>query len=1209
MLEKSSRVTPVCSANQSDFSSIGGEVDNTPNPDLRFVLQNPVERVSTRTIFFLRDYCKTTSIYLASQRSSQTSAMSSIPPLPSNFDPFNPSRDIGLFNPSLLCSDAETRQFNDVTSFLRNLEHCQRLYRYRRTKLLEYMLWALNGPAWEWFKKQSHFNSLLRFGMALTEAFPLQEQRELELIAQKRTKRKARKAAERAELNDIETAKQTPTLQDLGIFDPSLASDRPEFGLYSNAATFLQHLQQCQHLYRKSDLLNLLPNCLCVLASEWLKTQSEFTSLKRFGRALAKAFPEASVRRAQPSSNLQLSTLDVVPQSIETTSARVTCKLCKQSFNSNKELYEHIRNHEALKPAKDSHLSINAVNLVCETEERPPISQQSHDSPTRPQKPIFESAVASGAVTLLKRSALQPLALETTPEPTERLSACRHCKQTFNSKEMLRQHKREQHAKRPAVSSRLLIDAAKSACESVEISTVNSSPSDLPLPANLGSFNPARPHQDPEKRRFNQATNFIQHLQQCQHLYCESEILEWMEVILCGPAEIWFANQSDFTSLHDFGIALTKAFPERSNLPLPTLETESEPAKRPATCRHCKQTFKFKELLRKHKREQHAKKPVISSPLRSHAPKPVCKAEEKSAVKDVTALPASQELQNRAQEPQQIDVQKPPVISSSLSTTTANSTCKAAEKPATTPTAEASEVTPEQRAEWRSRTAYLSTRLKASRLGLPLNTFVTIPETVESASIQGAACARAMCTTCKQDFSSNNELFEHIREHEALKRINDSHLSINIAKSTCEAVEKPANACPPPPQESPTPPATPRNLVTDTRIPLQPVSPKGSNLPIATPRLTSERVENASIQRIACVRTTCKRCNQIFNSNNKLHEHIRQHHARKPVTPKGSDLRVSAPESLCNTIEKPAVSCSFTPQSAPPTPPATPRSQMSSAEMPSRPVSPKGSHLPIATLRITPKSVEKLPAITPPSSPPRTPVREHHEFHMQKSYLTVDDLSRMFTGKPRPFGLPPHQDRLYSPQRSGIRQSSQPCFSTASKKPYLTIENLSEMFDGKSRRKSLFQGQKNVSSRGFSSGQLRITAYFKLTANQKPSISQDSKSSKPKSLNKHMSAEFIRTAPSENPSEKSADLPYKLSGFSYSKGLPEKSANLPYKLPDVSCTNLKSSAEAPSFILVLLRLLPAFLLALAFVSAISAARMGCINAYEQAISAIGRAIQ
>ena len=70
-------------------------------------------------------------------------------------------------------------------------------------------------------------------------------------------------------------------------------------------------------------------------------------------------------------------------------------------------------------------------------------------------------------------------------------------------------------------------------------------------------------------------------------------------------------------------------------------------------------------------------------------------------------------------------------------------------------------------------------------------------------------------------------------------------------------------------------------------------------------------MKNASIQRIVCVRTICKRCNQIFNFKNKFHEHIRQHHARKFVILKNSDFRVFTFEFTYKIIEKSTVFCSF----------------------------------------------------------------------------------------------------------------------------------------------------------------------------------------------------------------------------------------------------------------------------------------------------------
>ncbi|KAG6985286.1 hypothetical protein G7Y79_00126g102010 [Physcia stellaris] len=284
-------------------------------------------------------------------------------------------------------------------------------------------------------------------------------------------------------------------------------------------------------------------------------------------------------------------------------------------------------------------------------------------------------------------------------------------------------------------------------------------------------------------------------------------------------------------------------------------------------------------------------------------------------------------------------------------------------------------------------------------------------------------------------------------------------------------------------------------------------------------------------QETACCNTKaiCKHCEQGFNSKNKLHDHIREYHAQKPVTPpatsKNSNLRSPAPESTYKIKEKPAVIC-LPASLAPPTPPATPKSISYPASI-SEPVSSKGSHLPIATLNITPKqaeiaamlatrgftpkraelaafncplappptppasispkcsdlpiatlnitpkSMEKLPAnsLTPPTSPPRTPPRTPHRTPVpehQKPYLTIDDLIHMFRGKPRPFGLRQHQKRRPSPQSIGAR-------------PPATYQS-------------------------------RITTYFLPAANQKAPISQGLKSFESKSFQQPTPAETIRPA-------------------------------------------------------------------------------------------------
>ena len=896
-----------------------------------------ISKNSTLRILALESSCEIfekSANFCSSATQKQQKLKATISSLSFNFDFYDLLRDIDLFDSSLKHNDSNLRQFNKISNFLRNLQHCQHLYRYRKTHLLLFLFNCLNDSIFKWLQKQSHFDNLHIFSTTLTNVFSSQQQRR-KTRARKRANRKVAKKI-------VENAKSTSKLQNIDIFD-STSCNESKFELYSEIANFLQSLQQCQHQYRKSDLLNLLSKCLCDFAFEWFKTQSEFISLKRINRTLAKTFSKVSLRRVSSrSSNLQLCTLVAISKSMKNASnqqvVQTICKLCKQSFNFNEKLYEHIRNHEALKFVKNSHLSNNAVNSICEIEKKSSITHVSSASFAKSQNSIFESATAFKSVTLLKRSILLSSTLETVSKSMK--STSMQCMLASSSSHVLQisaqKHQKFDVQNSSIVNSLLLIDTIKLTCEI---------------------------------------------------------------------------------------------------------------AKKSATCRHCKQTFKFKELLRKHKREQHAKKFVISSSLLSHALNSMCEAEKKSAI----------------------------------------------------------------------------------------------------------ACSSS---------SQKSSIFS----------------------------------------------ATSRSLVTDTRISLQLVSSKFSSLSIATSKITSKDTKITSNSRIVCARTICKRCKQNFNFNNKLHEHIRQHHARKSV--KSSDFRVSTFEFAYKIAKKSAVTCSLTSQFVSFILFATSRNQIFEFETFFKTViSSKRSSFTLATNKNTSKSMKKLSvncSFTSSFSSFRTFVRNLHEFHIRKSHLIVNDLSRMFHEKSKSFDLRQHHNRRLSSQSLDIHQSHS---SSSSIKFHLTIENLFEMFDEKFRKESLFQNQKNVSFREFFSNQTRITIYFKSTINQKSSINRNSKSSKSKSLNQHMSAKFICTAFSENSFEKSIDLSYKLSDFFYNKDLFEKSVNLSYKLLDVFCIDLKSFVETSFFIFVLLRLFSIFLLALAFVSIISAARMNCINVYEQVISIIDRVIQ
>ena len=895
--------------------------------------------------------------------------------------------------------------------------------------------------------------------MILTKAFSSQKQRELKSIAQKRAKRKARKTTKRIELKVIETAKKTSKLQNIDTFDLSICNES-NFEQYSEVTNFLQHFEQRQHLYRKSNLLVLLSKCLCDFAFEWFKIQFEFISLKRFDRILAKAFSEASVRRVSKSSNFQLSTLEVISESIETssdfeiTNARITCKLCKQSFNFNEKLYQHIRNHEILKLVKDSRFSINTINLVRKLEKTSFVSREFFVSFAKFSKSIFESTTTS-SITSLEHSNLLLSALKMKSDSTKKLATCRHCKQTFNFKKMLRQHKQKQHAKKSIVNSHFSINAIKSACESIEMLTVNLSffvslviqSNTLFLFANLDIFNSNRFHQNLEKRRFNQIVIFIQHLQHCQQLYCESEVLEWMKIILYDFVEIWFENQSNFIFLHDFSIALTRTF-------------------------------------------------------------------------------------STAQKFQKIDIQKFSTISSSLLSNALKSICKAKKKSTIISIEDVSKIISKKKVESRFRIAYLFTRLKASRLSFSLNTFVTISETMKNASIQEVACTRATCKQCEQNFDFNKKLFEHINEHKALKSVKNSFFTNSTLKSLCEIEKKSFDICSSSSHESLTF-ATSKNLMSKTETFLRFDSSKCSSLQLSTLESASKSMKKFSIHQIVCARI-CKRCKQSFNFNNKFHEHIREHHARKSV--QNLNLKIFASESTCKIKKKSTFICSFASFVSQKSSIlfATSRSRifyfatifrsMSSIRLnfsiASHEISSKRAKIAamLFTRDFTSKRIKIVAfncSLTFSISSSRTSV--------SKFYFTMNDLSRMFHEKFKSFDLQQYHNHRFSRQSFDVRQSR----FASSKKSHLTIENLFEIFDEKFKKKSLFQNQNNVFFRAFSD-QMQIIVYFKSTVNQKSSISQISKNSKSKISKQHMFAKSIRTVFSEILFEKSIELSYKM---------------------------------------------------------------------------------
>ena len=115
-------------------------------------------------------------------------------------------------------------------------------------------------------------------------------------------------------------------------------------------------------------------------------------------------------------SNLSTETFKLISESMKNVSnqkvtcVRTICRLCKQNFNFNETLYEHIRNHEILKFVKDFYFSINAINLVCKTMKKSIVTDssvsQKLDILFATSKQKFESVLIFEAIILSENSHL-----------------------------------------------------------------------------------------------------------------------------------------------------------------------------------------------------------------------------------------------------------------------------------------------------------------------------------------------------------------------------------------------------------------------------------------------------------------------------------------------------------------------------------------------------------------------------------------------------------------------------------------------------------------------------------------------------------------------------------------------------------------------------------------------------------------------------------
>ena len=173
------------------------------------------------------------------------------------------------------------------------------------------------------------------------------------------------------------------------------------------------------------------------------------------------------------------------------------------------------------------------------------------------------------------------------------------------------------------------------------------------------------------------------------------------------------------------------------------------------------------------------------------------------------------------------------------------------------------------------------------------------------------------------------------------------------------------------------------------------------------------RVEEARIAKEKAEAFACGRCPCKFPSNTKLHQHVQEKHSRKPKEPTSIE-KPSPPASPPPAPIAPASPVAI--PSAPATPTTTPQKPISWTEVASRPKKPTTpSRIPLPTALPTPPPT---PLPSPVISPQKLTNRIT-KLATPMKHLTVQDLYRMFHGKPRPMSLPARQIRLPSAPPSG----------------------------------------------------------------------------------------------------------------------------------------------------------------------------------------------
>ena len=215
---------------------------------------------------------------------------------------------------------------------------------------LVYEIWNLHR--FQYFscnvQNQQTYEFVLQFFEKYTNEI-VEQQKAIVLKIAKKIKINAIKNVKRIKSKTLKTkkiVKSTSTIQNIDIFDSIFIYENRRFNEF---AKFLQHFQQCQHLYRKSNLFMLLFICFWNFAFDiWFDKQTimKFTSLKKWIDILRIDFANVSFAKIKI--------------------ANIICMRYDSNFNFKEKFRKHVREKHVKKFVNNSFFSFNTIKSICE---------------------------------------------------------------------------------------------------------------------------------------------------------------------------------------------------------------------------------------------------------------------------------------------------------------------------------------------------------------------------------------------------------------------------------------------------------------------------------------------------------------------------------------------------------------------------------------------------------------------------------------------------------------------------------------------------------------------------------------------------------------------------------------------------------------------------------------------------------------------------